>query len=370
MKSKILFILHLPPPVHGASVVGSYIKNSNLINATFDTSYLNMSTATNLNDIGKTSWKKFWDIFKLYCQVVAYLIKNKVDLCYLTINAKGPAWLKELIIVAFLKAFNIPVIYHYHNKGVSSNANTYWKNILYKFQFKDSKSILLSSLLEYDIAQFTSKNDIYICPNGIPLSSYKSHLFNNHIANAFCQILFLSNLIKSKGVFVLLEACYLLKQKHIPFRCIFIGAEGDISANQFEKMVYQLDLINEVSYQGQKYELEKEKVLYESNIFAFPSNYDCYPLVLLEAMQHSLPITSTNEGGIPDVVLDGVNGFLVPKHNSNVLAEKLEILIKDSELRIKMGLAGKKIYEEKFTLEIFEKRMVEILQDCLNHKTT
>ena len=109
MKSKVLFILHLAPPVHGASVVGSYIKDSKLINSIFDTTYLNMSTASNLNDIGKTSLKKLWDILKLYIQVVTYLIENKVDLCYLTINAKGPAWLKELVIVAILKIFNIPV---------------------------------------------------------------------------------------------------------------------------------------------------------------------------------------------------------------------------------------------------------------------
>ena len=371
MKSKILFILHLAPPVHGASVVGSYIINSNLINAIFNTSYLNMSTAYNLNDIGKTSWKKFLDIFKLYIQVVAYLINNKVDLCYLTINAKGPAWLKELVIVAILKVFHIPVVYHYHNKGVSNNANTFWRKILYKFQFKDTKSILLSSLLEYDIAQFISKNDTYICSNGIPLSSDKFRLYHNHIENTFCQILFLSNLFKAKGVFVLLEACYLLKQKNIPFRCIFIGGEGDISANEFDIIVQQLGLQNEVEYQGKKFDLEKEKAFADADIFAFPTFYhnECFPIVNLEAMQYALPIITTYEGAIPEAILDGVNGFLVPQKDVGILADKLEILIKDPELRIKMGLAGKKIYEEKFTLEIFEKRIVEILQDCLNLKT-
>ena len=59
---------------------------------------------------------------------------------------------------------------------------------------------------------------------------------------------------------------------------------------------------------------------------------------------------------------------MVPQRNVEILADKLEILIKNPELRIKMGLAGKKMYEEKFTLEIFEKRVVEILQDCLNKK--
>jgi glycosyltransferase involved in cell wall biosynthesis len=369
LKPKLLFILHLAPPIHGASVVGSYIKNSNLINAIFETNYLNLSTASNLNDIGKTSWKKLWDIIKLYGHLVAYLIKNRVDLCYMTINSKGPAWLKELVIVAILKVFHISIIYHYHNKGVISNANSYWRKLLYKFQFKDSKSILLSSLLEYDIAQFVSKNDIYICPNGIPQNFYSSDLLiNKKNKNDTCQILFFSNLNESKGLFILLEACKLLMIRKIPFRCILIGEEGDISVNHLIYKIRDLNLQNVAEYQGKKYGKDKDLAFCESDIFIFPTFYETFGLVNLEAMQHSLPIISTREGGIPDIVKDGVNGFLIPNRNSKVLADKLEILLSNPELRYAMGLAGKKMYDEKFTLEIFENRMVEILQDCINKK--
>jgi glycosyltransferase involved in cell wall biosynthesis len=177
-------------------------------------------------------------------------------------------------------------------------------------------------------------------------------------------------MIETKGVFISLEACSILKNKKIPFRCVFVGGEGDISENQFILRVQDMGLQNQVEYQGKKYETDKELIFSESDIFIFPTFYskETFGLVNLEAMQHSLPIISTNEGAIPDVVINGVNGFIVPQQNSKVLANKLEILIKDPELRIKMGLAGKKLYEEKFTLEIFEKRMVEILQDCLNLK--
>ena len=369
MKSKVLFILHLAPPVHGASVVGSYIKDSKLINSIFDTTYLNMSTASNLNDIGKTSLKKLWDILKLYIQVVTYLIENKVDLCYLTINAKGPAWLKELVIVAILKIFNIPVIYHYHNKGVRLNSNTILKKFLYKFQFKNSKSILLSSLLVSDISEYVSKKDIYICPNGIPTINSSFNLIKYDIKN-LCQILFFSNLIESKGIYILLEACKILMDKDITFRCIYIGGEGDISVNQLIEKIKYFNLQSVVEYQGKKYGTEKELAFSDSDVFVFPTFYssETFGLVILEAMQHSLPIISTKEGGIPDIILEGVNGFLVPKKNSKALADKLEVLIGNPELRNKMGLAGKMMYEEKFTLEIFEKRIIEILHDCLKEK--
>lgn len=372
MKSNILFILHLPPPVHGAAVAGVNINKSQLINESFDNYFINLTTATSLIDIGKISFKKIILIISLYFKVLFTFIFHKCDLCFITINSNGPAWVKEMVIVILAKLFRIPIIYFYHNKGVASYANTNLKKELFRFQFKNTKSILLSPLLFHDISFFVNEKDVFYCPYGIKnklLFNKEEMLLDKY---KIVTILYLSNLIKSKGVHVLLNACYLLKQKNILFRCIFIGGEGDISANEFDIIVQKLGLQNEVEYQGKKFDLEKEKAFADADIFAFPTFYhnECFPIVNLEAMQYALPIITTYEGAIPEAILDGVNGFLVPQKDVDILADKLEILIKDSDLRIKMGLAGKKLYEEKFTLEIFEKRMVEILQDCLNQKTT
>lgn len=97
----------------------------------------------------------------------------------------------------------------------------------------------------------------------------------------------------------------------------------------------------------------------------FPTFYhnECFSLVLLEAMEHGLPCISTTEGGIPGIVDDGKTGFLVPKHDVAVLADKIQLLLNDSVLRCKMGKAGREKFEKEFTLEVFEKRMVEILSN-------
>ena len=65
MKQKILFIMHMPPPVHGAAMVGQYIHDSKLINGEFDCHYINLTTAKNLQDIGKVGMRKLFDFFKL-----------------------------------------------------------------------------------------------------------------------------------------------------------------------------------------------------------------------------------------------------------------------------------------------------------------
>lgn len=65
MKQKILFIMHMPPPVHGAAMVGKYIHDSKLINEKFEGHYINLTTAKNLQDIGKVGIRKLVDLVML-----------------------------------------------------------------------------------------------------------------------------------------------------------------------------------------------------------------------------------------------------------------------------------------------------------------
>jgi glycosyltransferase involved in cell wall biosynthesis len=175
------------------------------------------------------------------------------------------------------------------------------------------------------------------------------------------NILFLSNLIESKGVWVLIVACARLKRFKTAFKLVIIGGEGEISESRLNERIEQLGLSEVVSYRGKQYGEEKQQAFAEADIFAFPTWHDCFPLVLPEAMSWSLPVVSTFEGGIPDVVEDGVTGFLVPQRDVAALAAKLETLIGNPALRQQMGAAGRERYEREFTLVRFEERMVEIL---------
>ena len=85
--------------------------------------------------------------------------------------------------------------------------------------------------------------------------------------------------------------------------------------------------------------------------------------MILEAMQYGLPIITTNEGGIPDMVEDGVNGLICEKHSATSLADGLEKLLEHEELRIQMGQNGYNRYMSRFTLDHFEHNLTSILQE-------
>ena len=359
----------MPPPVHGAGLMGQYIQESKLLKSTFDCDYINLSTSNHLNEIGKFGFKKLIGIVKLIFKVLKTVSKKRYDLCYMTINAKGSGWYKEMIIVFLLKLLRYPLVYHYHNKGVSTNQNNWLLNKLYGYQFKNSRIILLSSRLYYDIEKYVPKEKVYYCPYGIPIVCDIDLCSVNlkRTARGVPELLFLSNMMEEKGVYTLLEASKLLFNEGISFKTYFVGASSDVTEADFNKFISLNNLQNNVEYVGKKYNDEKSIYFEQADIFVFPTYYhnETFGLVNLEAMQYGLPIISTNEGAIPDLVEDGVNGFIIPKKDAKTLANKIEFLINNPDICKEMGKNGRKRFEDKYTLDIFEQNYVKTMQQII-----
>jgi glycosyltransferase involved in cell wall biosynthesis len=364
MKKKILYIMHLPPPIHGAAMVGQYILDSSILKRTFESDYVNLSTSSSLADIGKGGINKVRSLLKVMKNVTSALLSEDYDLCYMTLTATGPGFYKDLAVVVLLKAFRKNIIYHFHNKGVAIASEKRFHNTLYRFTFKNTQSILLTKSLYSDIAKFVPERQIYYCANGIPEYKIERHLKIYNEDAEPCKLLFLSNMMQEKGVYILLAACKLLFDRGVNFQCDFVGAWSDVSEIDFKSKVIDLELMDCVFAHGKKYGTEKNTYLSDADVFVFPTYYhnECLPLVLLEAMQHSIPVVSTPEGGITDVVADGKTGFLVTQRNEVMLADKLEILINNPDMRMKMGAAAKQSYEKNYTLLQFEKRIEKIFK--------
>lgn len=162
--------MHMPPPVHGAAMMGKYIHDSKLINEEFECIYINLALAKDLTEIGKSSIKKLSSFIFLLKNIRHQVKAQKPDLCYVTPNAKDGAFYKDFIVVMLLKSMGCKVIAHYHNKGVATRQNKFFDNILYKTFFKNIKVILLADNLYNDIGKYVNRKNIFICPNGIPQS--------------------------------------------------------------------------------------------------------------------------------------------------------------------------------------------------------
>lgn len=359
---RILFIVPLPPPVHGSAMVSQQIRDSRVINDVFRCDYVNLSTSRRMDEIGKHSVVKLWRMASAFIKTFWLLLTRRYALCYLATTCHGGGFLKDAPFVLLCKLFGRKIIIHQHNKGMAADVDRWPYRWLLPLVYKNAKVILLSWLLYPDIEKVVSKENVVVCPNGIKVNNT---VLSTKEENTVPHFLFLSNLIESKGVFVLLDALEILARKGLPFYCDFVGGETkEIDGERFTVEVNRRNLGRQVIYHGRKYGAEKEAFFEQSDIFVFPTYYgnECFPLVLLEAMAHQLPIVTTNEGGIPDVVQDGVNGIICPRQDAQAVAAALERLANDSALCRQMGAAGRKLLLEKFTEEVFLERMRGILK--------
>lgn len=126
--------------------------------------------------------------------------------------------------------------------------------------------------------------------------------------------------------------------------------------------------INELHYLGKRYGTEKELSFADADIFVFPTYNDCFPLVLLEAQQHSLPIVTTDEGAIADIVKNEENGFVCKRNDVKTLVDSLEKIINDKNNQQNIGENNFKKYKENFTIECFENNVYGILSKIADRK--
>lgn len=353
-------ILHLPPPIHGAAMMGQYIKESSLFNQRFDADYINLSTSDTLEGVEKIKAGKIKSLLKIHKKAVQHLLHQNYQLCYVTMTTYGPGFYKDLLVVLTLRLFRKKIIYHFHNKGMSRHTNPVVK-LLSRLAYKGTSAIVLSESLKKDVTPYFKNENIFVCANGIPEQHEQT---TAKAQNSVCRLLFLSNMMIEKGPLVLLEACTILKKEYqLSFECVFAGSWFDITEKEFFQEVRQAGLEQEIRYAGIVSGEAKHKLLAEADIFVFPTYYhnECFPLVLLEAMQQRVPVVSTKEGGIPDMIEDGVNGFLVPQQNAKQLAVKLHQLITQPDLRKQLGEAGYRNYKANYTQKLFEERFAAIV---------
>ena len=300
-----------------------------------------------------------------YLSALCYkLISNRPHLVYYTIVPYGWSFYRDILFVAIIKLFRIKLVYHLHGKGALAS---YKKNkFLYDFAYNNVSVICLAEKLKQDIPFF--KGNTFIVPNGIPVINFEP-ILKESLKDQTVRVLYLSNFIKSKGVLVLLESAKMLKKEQLKFKIQLIGQyRNEITKEFLEKYIHDNQLVDFVEIIGPTYGDDKVSYLKNADIFVFPTYYknEAFPLVNLEAMQFSLPIISTDEGGISEMVENKETGFLVNQKDSEDLADKISQLILDNKLREKMGQKGRDRFLKNFTIEIFENNLMNVFKTILN----
>lgn len=116
-----------------------------------------------------------------------------------------------------------------------------------------------------------------------------------------------------------------------------------------ERRVAELGLIERVTFLGARTDVAE--ILGGAQAFVLTTRWEGFPRSILEAMRAGLPVVASGVGGVHEAVAAGVNGYVVPPASVAPLAERLRLVLGDPDLRARLGAAGRKRFEERFTFE-------------------
>lgn len=170
-----------------------------------------------------------------------------------------------------------------------------------------------------------------------------------------------ASLTPHKGHHVLINAATVVSKRHKNLRLLIVG-DGPLR-NKLEAYAKELRLSSNIVFTGQRKDIVS--LLKLADLFVLPSTErEGLGIALIEAMAKGLPVIGTKLGGIPEVIEDEINGLLVTPGNPYELATAIDKLVIDRSMRMRMGMNGRKIYEEKFTAQKMIKH-IELLYDEL-----
>ena len=174
------------------------------------------------------------------------------------------------------------------------------------------------------------------------------------------KFLFIGRLLKEKGVFELIEAMRIVKKNYSQAHFTILGAIDHENLGALKQETLD-QLVKENLFEYPGYVLNVKDWIYESSVFVLPSYREGVPRSTQEAMAIGRPVITTDVPGCRETVIDGVNGFLVPKWNIQALADKMCYFIEHPEQVNIMGMRSREIAQEKFDVNRVNEKLFEIM---------
>jgi len=200
---------------------------------------------------------------------------------------------------------------------------------------------------------FVDEQKICVIPNGINLKEldkiedHDTSVLRKYGLERDKYLLFVGRLSVLKGVQHLIEAFRTIKKEYTNLKLVIVGT-GEYE-DYLRNLAYGMD---DIVFTGYVDALAVKKSLYENCVaVVVPSSYEGLPMVVLEAMACKKAVIASDVGGIPMLIRHGKNGFLAKPGDSKSLEKFIRILLEDPDLRKNMGSFGRKLAEEKFTVD-------------------
>lgn len=369
-QKKLYFIGQMPPIITGQSLVTESIYN--LLFTKEAKIHL-----IELKEIGKSFINTIFIYLVLICKIFK-LALSPGNVVYLPAARSISGFIRNTYIIIFSKIFRHTIVMHFHcgdyNEFLIEKGKYFILINKYIFTKVDFFIILGESLINnYDLL-YNNHTEVVIIPNGIVINK---KLPNSIFQDQTINILFLSNLIESKGYLDLLEAINILVNERgfHNIKCFFCGIFLDSSDNHYFKnkedanlfffdYINDNNLSNNIIYKGLVTGIEKHDILTKSDIFILPTYYstEAQPLSILEALSYGKIVIATPHRAIPDMIIDNYNGLIIDFKSPKSIVDAVIKIIQNKNLQEKLSFNARNFVEKNYSQIKFENNIINFFK--------
>ena len=354
----ILIVGPFPNPLHGMSLANKILLDSFSANDNVNVKYHDTNLIDGLKDKSKQGqfilslfFKAMINIF--FCLYKILRCKNQV--VYVTPGQSVYGLIRFLPVIFLAKIYSKRCVLHFHGsklKDYISASNVLLQSVsLYTLNLADNVIFLGESIenQHYDLLKVGVSK---VCNNGVNLPCGVS----SKKLNGPLNVLFLSNLMRDKGIVDIFSAIELSNCNSVVFN--FAGEiESDLKTLALDFFINNESF---VKYHGVVDGYEKDKLLRDAHVLLLPSYDEGQPLCILEAYSYGCAVITTDVGGIKDVFEDGYNGFFCKKSDSISINNKIDKLI---EVGIdEISINNLNLSKSKYSKEVFCSNILKVLK--------
>lgn len=266
------------------------------------------------------------------------------DIVHLHISARG-SYKRKSIMARMARKAGKYVILHDHDgefeKAFEEGGDAYRRDVRKTFGIADRVVVLSEEWRDYFAENVCDSEKIVVVHNGVKVPAEPCSPCSNQ------DILFLGRLDSNKSPDVLLRASRQVLERFPGTKVVF-GGDGEVEKNK--ALAEELGIANHCEFHGWVSGAEREGLFARAAVYCLPSKNEGLPMSVLEAMARGIPTVATPVGGVPQVIEDGVSGFLVDVDDVDALSDRLNILLDKPGLRENVGAASRNTVTRLFNV--------------------
>lgn len=266
------------------------------------------------------------------------------DIVHLHISARG-SYKRKSIMARMARKAGKYVILHDHDgefeKAFEEGGDAYRRDVRKTFGIADRVVVLSEEWRDYFAENVCDSEKIVVVHNGVKVPAEPCSPCSHQ------DILFLGRLDANKSPDVLLRASRQVLERFPGTKVVF-GGDGEVEKNK--ALAEELGIANHCEFHGWVSGAEREGLFARAAVYCLPSKNEGLPMSVLEAMARGIPTVATPVGGVPQVIEDGVSGFLVDVDDVDALSDRLNILLDKPGLRENVGAASRNTVTRLFNV--------------------